>query len=207
MAKSRKRKRAGQSGGAGFKPAAPRKSSATARTTLAVLIMAVVAGTGWWIWDLTRAESAFAEYAAAGEGELSGIVEEPDLGRDHLAPGEGHGYGTPFPTSGPHAPVPTPPGFYDERQPAIGLVHALEHGNIVIYYDRPGAEARALVERWTGLFGGTWDGVLATPAAALGERVVLTAWRRRLELERFDPEIAAAFIERFRGRGPENPVR
>jgi hypothetical protein len=89
----------------------------------------------------------------------------------------------------------------------IGLVHALEHGHIVIYYDRPGDAALDLIERWTGLYGGLWDGVVAAPDRSLGERIVLTAWRKRLDLEAFDPEIAAAFIDKYRGRGPENPVR
>ena len=43
--------------------------------------------------------------------------------------------------------------------------------------------------------------------AGLGQSVVLTAWAKRLDLDRFDPAPAAAFIDGYRGRGPENPVR
>jgi hypothetical protein len=49
--------------------------------------------------------------------------------------------------------------------------------------------------------------VIATRSSGLGKAVVLTAWRRILRLDEFDPPAAAAFIDQFRGRGPENPVR
>ena len=40
-----------------------------------------------------------------------------------------------------------------------------------------------------------------------GEAIVLTAWTKRLRLDPFDPAAAAAFIDAYRGRGPEHPVR
>ena len=60
---------------------------------------------------------------------------------------------------------------------------------------------------WTALYGGHWDGVVATPSSGLGKAVVLTASRKILRLDEFDPAAAAAFIDRFRGRGPEKPMR
>jgi hypothetical protein len=35
----------------------------------------------------------------------------------------------------------------------------------------------------------------------------LTAWTKKLSLVQFDEAAAAAFIDAFRGRGLENPVR
>ncbi len=52
-----------------------------------------------------------------------------------------------------------------------------------------------------------WAGIVVTPKSGLGETVVLTAWTRVLRLKPFEPEAAAAFIDAFRGRGPERPVR
>ena len=66
---------------------------------------------------------------------------------------------------------------------------------------------RATLEPWTGLFRGQWSGLVAMPRAGLGPAVMLTAWRRSLTLKEFDAAAAAAFIDRFRGRGPEHPVR
>jgi hypothetical protein len=41
----------------------------------------------------------------------------------------------------------------------------------------------------------------------IGQQIILTAWTKELRLEEFDAAAAAAFIDRFRGRGPEHPVR
>ncbi|MCG8458808.1 MAG: ABC transporter permease, partial [Holophagales bacterium] len=60
------------------------------------------------------------------------------------------------------------------------LVHALEHGSVVIYYDQPGPEALATLKDWAGLYTGTWDGVVLTPMDGLGEEVVLNAWTKTL---------------------------
>ena len=40
-----------------------------------------------------------------------------------------------------------------------------------------------------------------------GNAVLLNAWTKSLKLEPFDPVTAAGFIDTYRGRGPENPVR
>ena len=99
------------------------------------------------------------------------------------------------------------PGFYDVPQPPNQLVHAVEHGHIAIYYERPGAAALETIRSWTELYDGHWDGIVATPMPGLGKKVVLTAWTKRLSLKKFDAPAAAAFIDEYRGRGPENPVR
>ncbi len=141
------------------------------------------------------------------QAALARVETTPDRGNAHLAPGQGHVYDERFPTSGIHDRVPVNPGFYRNSQPATKLVHNLEHGHIVIYYESPGAEAMQLLKDWTSLYGGHWDGVIATPSSALGKTVVLTAWRKILRLDEFDPAAAGAFIGQFRGRGPEKPVR
>jgi hypothetical protein len=128
------------------------------------------------------------------------IQREDSLGREHIdGPVD---YGTQFPTSGPHAARPTPPGFYDKPQSREALVHALEHGNIVIYYDTPGKAGLKAIRNWTEQYRGALDGVVAVPHEGLGEGIVLTAWQRRLELAKLDAR-ATFFIDTFRGRGPE----
>jgi hypothetical protein len=132
------------------------------------------------------------------------IQREESLGRQHV---EGEvPYGTEYPTSGPHNPSPIPPGFYNDELPAERLVHSMEHGNIIIYYDEPSDAAMKLIRGWTDQFGGVWDGVIAVHKEGLGERIVMTAWQHRLELDKMDAR-AAFFLDGFRGRGPENRVR
>jgi hypothetical protein len=130
--------------------------------------------------------------------------------RTHIPPNAFYDYGTPFPTSGPHSPRWTETGFYSEPQRPTELVHALEHGNIVIYYDRPGPRALGQLRRWAETYQGQWNGVVVVPSPGLRERIVLTAWEKRLLLDRFDEAdeaAAAAFLDAFRGRGPEGAMR
>ena len=133
-----------------------------------------------------------------------GIQKEPSKGRDHVK--DKVDYGTQYPTSGPHYPYPTAPGFYKKIQPLEKLVDSLEHGNIVIYFDEPRKSDIEKIRSWVDRYTGDFDGVIAVPSKGLGKKLVLTAWRHRLELPQLDAR-AAFFIDAFRGRGPERPVR
>jgi hypothetical protein len=174
--------------------------------TAAVVIAVIIVVAGFW-WMSSSAKKEFLALAMQGEAALAGVRREPSLGRTHLRLGETQTYTSRFPLSGPHHPVPTEPGFYDFTQPPIQLVHALEHGHIVIYYDEPGADALETLKQWADLYGGPWDGIVLTKMPRLGERIELTAWTRQLGLRTFDAATAAAFIDAYRGRGPEHPVR
>jgi len=138
--------------------------------------------------------------------EVEIIPAGPDA-HQHLAEGQTRDYGTPFPTSGPHSPHWTKAGFYTQVQPPVELVHALEHGNVVIYYDTPSHTVTTRLQHWAQTYPGQWDGVIVTPSPGLGAGIVLTAWERRLILPSYDKAKVSAFIDAFRGRGPEHPVR
>ncbi len=172
----------------------------------AILIVALLGGGAYWYFG-NQAEGRFQELAAQGQTSLGQVQTMPDRGRRHLEPGAPFAYAERFPTSGPHDPAPTAPGVYSEPQPRTKLVHALEHGNIVIYRDSPGADADALLEEWASLYNGYWSGIVLVPEEGLGEEVVMTAWTKQLRLSTFNETAAAAFIDAYRGRGPENPVR
>ncbi len=210
MPKSRKRKKTAgttkprdiQWGGSGTK-----KTRVFDRIVLPIIAVVVVVGGGLFWWQSSAAKRAFAELAEGGEAILDQVQSSRSDGRRHLDPGERHFYASRYPTSGPHEPVWTRPGFYESAQPPTRLVHALEHGNIVIYYDRPGPEVEATLRDWADLFTGQWDGVVVSKDSGLGEGLVLTAWTKRLDMDSFDAPAAAAFVDAYRGRGPENPVR
>lgn len=172
----------------------------------AIVILALLAGGAYWYFG-NQAEARFQELAVEGESALDQVRTLPDRGRRHLEPNAPYAYRDRFPTSGPHDPAPTAPGVYAQPQPDTKLVHALEHGNIVIYRDAPGDEADALLESWAGLYSGDWSGVVVVPESGLGEELVLSAWTKQLRLSTFDEATAAAFIDAYRGRGPEHPVR
>ncbi len=171
---------------------------------ITAVLLAVIGG----LWWRNRPESvAFEPNTTIGEAALGSVQSFPSQGQTHVQPGQPVNYDSDFPTSGPHDPEPTLPGVYTEPQPLEKLVHSLEHGNIVIYYDQPGEAALDTFKAWADQFPGLWDGLVVVPREGLGEEVVLTAWTKKLVLPEFQPEAAAAFIDAYRGRGPENPVR
>lgn len=172
----------------------------------AVLAVAIVGGVAFWL-NQTRATGAFEELAAAGAGALDRVQVFPSAGNDHLPVGQRITYPSQFPTSGAHDLRPLRAGFYEEPQWPERLVHSQEHGHIVIYYDELDPADRELIKNWTGLYTGLWDGVIAAPMPGIGRRVVLVTWNRLLRLRKFDAEAAAAFIDAYRGRGPEQRVR
>jgi hypothetical protein len=172
----------------------------------AIGIVLVAAGI-WFVARFDASESAFLNLAEAGRPALGTPPLYPDFGNSHLQPLQRTNYRTQFPLSGPHADTWTMPGFYDSPEAPEMLVHALEHGNIVIYYDAPSEAAMRSLKDWAALYRSMWSGIVVTPMPGLGQAVVLTAWRRMLRLDTFDAALAAAFIDAYRGRGPENPVR
>lgn len=177
----------------------------------AVLIagLAVVA-LAWagWAWRQGRqAGDGFQVLVAQGQPALAKVETGTDVGRGHVNPGQAVGYPGRPATSGQHWPSWVDAGFYTEERPAESLVHSLEHGNLVIYYEQPGTEALDTLKGWAERFRGQWDGVVVVPYKGLGQAVLLTAWNKSLRQERFDRAGAAAFVDAFRGRGPENPVR
>ncbi len=184
-----------------------RSTTRTERVWVPIAIVVFLVAVGVFVWWTTFREDPFETLADAGGGALLRVVTEADAGREHLQPGQTHTYPVRYPTSGLHAPNLVNPGVYDTPQEPTRLVHSLEHGHIVIYVGRPREGDMATLAEWADRFDGRWDGVIVTPDPGLGRRIVMTAWRRRLELNDFDAAAVAAFIDAYRGRGPENPVR
>ncbi len=208
MPKSKQRKRTRQGASKQMKWGGT-PTRATTKLNYALLAAAVilVGGGGIFLWQTVVASRSVAALAQQGQAALARVVTDRNDGRGHLAIGQNLRYPSRYPTSGAHSRQWVRPGFYDEPQPATQLVHAAEHGNVVIYYGTPPAEVIDTLEGWASLYGGQWDGVVVTKDPSLTRAVVLTAWRKRLELNPFDAAAAAAFIDAFRGRGPENKVR
>jgi len=209
MSKANRAKRKKNNAGAGQKAADERDTAPMSpykAAFYAVLLSGVIFG-GWSIWQAQSTEAAFLNIANAHKSDLGRVQHMKNLGRGHLTPGQGFTYPDRFPTSGPHAPVWTTPGMYTNFQPDVMLVHALEHGNIVIYYDRIADDDFKVLEEWAGLYSNQWSGIVVMKRPGLGDEVVLTAWTKMLRLKTFDAGPAAAFVDAYRGRGPEHPVR
>ncbi|MFB6303629.1 MAG: DUF3105 domain-containing protein [Haloferacaceae archaeon] len=145
------------------------------------------------------------------ESLLSDVESFPSEGTEHVERGTTVEYDTYPPTSGPHYSGTVEAGFYEETPPMGDIVHTLEHGAVVIYYDPEALtdDARESLRAWANEHTGTWKSVVVVPHAREDPEApyVLTAWRHRLRMDEYDPEVVRAFLAEYLGRGPENPVR
>ena len=142
---------------------------------------------------------------------LQDVQQFPSEGRGHTDPGTQVDYGTDPPTSGTHYGDWADPGFYEETPEAGYLVHSLEHGYVVIYYD-PAAltpEAEASLRAFARNHQDRWAAVIVAPNPNDDPEsaYVYTAWRTMLRTDEYDAEEVRAFIAEYLGRGPEHPVR
>jgi hypothetical protein len=140
---------------------------------------------------------------------LTNVITPADEGREHIWPDHPVEYKTMPPTSGPHFPDPTEPGFYTTR-PAFGyLVHSLEHGSAVIYYDpsKLSPEIEKSLRAFIKANNYPEVGIVAVPDADFKYPFILTAWDKMLKLDKYEPQVIRAFLAEYLGRGPENPIR
>lgn len=148
----------------------------------------------------------------SGDPDLLEDVEQyPSQGNDHVSEGTDVEYDTTPPTSGPHYSTTVGAGFYEETPQLERIVHSLEHGAVVIYYD-PAAldsDARQHLQALANEHTGTWASVIVAPHPEENPEsaYVLTAWEHMLKLDEYDREVVRAFLAEYLGRGPENPVR
>ena len=142
---------------------------------------------------------------------LQDVQQYPSEGTQHVPPDTDVEYNTTPPTSGPHYGGTVSAGFYTQVQPAGDLVHTLEHGAVVIYYDEDALspEAEQSLREWASAHTGTWQSVVVVPNPydEVDSPYVLTAWRHSLRMSEYDAEAVQAFLAEYLGRGPENPVR
>lgn len=147
-----------------------------------------------------------------GDPELLKNVQSfPSEGTEHVSEGTQLAYNTNPPTSGRHYGRETPAGFYVEPRPAGNLVHSLEHGAVVIYYDltKLTDEIRESLTRFVQAHRDPWASVIVVPTSDPNPEApfILTAWTKMLKLDRYDIPTIRAFLAEYLGRGPENPVR
>lgn len=107
------------------------------------------------------------------------------------------------PTGGIHRSTWQNCGIYETPQDTAQIVHSLEHGAVWLAY-RPSLP----VDQVTALEALVSEQaeVILSPYPGLSDDVVMTAWGKQLVIESLPDERITAFIERFRGNGPEDAV-
>jgi hypothetical protein len=137
--------------------------------------------------------------------------------QSHIEKGASHPtYNSTPPTSGPHwnigGEAPVPWGIYKEQIPDEAQIHNLEHGGIMIQYNcRDCPDLQQQIEdfytRWwpehrIPMFPGS-SKIVVAPYYTMSSRIALTAWGRMETMDTWDEQKAAAFIEAWRNKAPE----
>jgi hypothetical protein len=109
------------------------------------------------------------------------------------------------PTSGKHYQSPPPLMIYDEPVPQWILLHALEHGNVLVQYgskvsaaDKAALRVAVLKHR---------SRTLMAPYPKLGKRVVYTAWQRMLSCQGFQEDALTGAQAKWSGMNGVAPER
>lgn len=119
-------------------------------------------------------------------------------------------YNSDPPTSGPHYSEEAQAGFYDTNNytyPAAYLVHNLEHGYVIFWYNcdllnEAGCtdlktQIQSVMDELRGAK------LIAYPWPSLDVPLAMTSWGRLQEFESFDAETAKAFYRANLNRAPE----
>ena len=135
----------------------------------------------------------------------------PVMASPHIAAGTDPGtYSSNPPTSGPHYEGEADPGFYDSNDfvyPAGYLVHNLEHGYVILWYncdllDEPAcADLKTQIKTVMDDLGGRK--LIAYPWPSLEVPFVMTSWGRIERFEAFDAGRAKAFVRANLNHAPE----
>jgi len=139
---------------------------------------------------------------------------QPDDGQTHIedgiscrtpdAPCGADPYSSLPATSGPHWNTPAAWGAYSTPQNESQLIHNLEHGGVVIWYDAEALDAAQVTELTSYVEGQVASGIsgrfkfIVSPWAGsepLGGPVAVTSWRHILTLDAFDMSAIRAFAD------------
>ncbi len=143
---------------------------------------------------------------------LDDVEQFDSNGREHVSSGTALDYPREPPLSGDHYGSGfTQAGFFEERPDFGNIVHSLEHGAVVIYYDPDALSdtAEEDLRGWAQEYTDNFASVIVAPHPADDPPAayVLTAWQHRLQLSEYDRPAVKAFLGEYLGRGPERPVR
>lgn len=112
--------------------------------------------------------------------------------------GDGIPYTTDPPTHGPHTTYITKWGVYKDPVPKAVLVHNMEDGGVIVWYN-PSLLSPEGLKLLTDIVQGYPQHVVLTPYPPLATPVVLTAWERILRLSAIDAGKVMDFINAYQG--------
>jgi len=147
------------------------------------------------------------QFARPAAGEVVPIMADTS----HIEPDSDPGaYNSDPPTSGPHYAQEASAGFFDTNiytYPAGYLVHNLEHGYVIFWYncnlldETACSDLKSKIRSVMDELGGVK--VIAYPWDSIDVPLVMTSWGHLQRFEEFDADQAKAFYHANLNRSPE----
>ena len=150
----------------------------------------------------------------AGSGSVD-IFDRPELelydnehtteAQMHLVGGQSADYTVIPPYGEEHSPIPLSCGAYGATPQFEMVVHAMEHGAVVLWYapDQLGAEDIDALTAITARHFEDSDYVIQAPYGGLDTPIMLVAWGVRLPLNDVDEPAIEQFFDEFHNKAPE----
>lgn len=167
-----------------------RRLAATAAGLLAAALVLAACG-GGGIHDDPRLQQFDDEFTTAGQA--------------HYPAGSEVTYATTPPYGGAHWTIPLRCGIYEQEQRFEPMVHTMEHGAIVLYYQPLAVDADTVGAMRVAASQLLSEGrrMILTPSTRIGVPVAMASWGRLMLMDDFEEDTLRAFLDAFEGDAPE----
>jgi len=135
-------------------------------------------------------------------------LSKPLLGKEvkvsggHVPNGTQVPYNTNPPTGGQHYDKTTPSGIYDKMLADGNLVHSLEHGAVILWYN-PKKLSPDQLNSLKSVYGQTTGKGIMTPREGLDAPIALSSWGRLIKLNKIEDAKIKSFFATNSDRAPE----
>ncbi len=138
---------------------------------------------------------------STGSAACDNLQVMADEGREHLKPGETPPpYKSVPPTSGTHNLEPYPAGVYDKNADITRLLHSLEHGYVILYYNNiPPEEVQQLIR----IQQSDPYKLIVAEYPNMPQKIAIAAWDHLQNCSGVNEQVIRSFIAQFRDHGPE----
>jgi hypothetical protein len=166
----------------------------TSRILWGALAALVLAGLGYLGWQALKPRPGVSV-------SIMSATRHIEIGEQHET------YNSDPPTSGTHYVQPAQAGFYDQALPDEQLVHNLEHGYVIFWYNCAKLDEAACNDLKANIKSVIRDvnniKIIASPRDSIDVPVMITSWGRLQRMETFDVAQALAFYKTNLNRSPE----
>jgi hypothetical protein len=138
---------------------------------------------------------------STGTANCGNLQIMEDEGRGHLNAGDPTPvYKSNPPTSGTHNQVWSQAGIYGDNVDITQLVHSLEHGYIILFYN---GLSPAEISQLENIQRGDSFKMIVAPYPNMPSKVALAAWARLQTCDGVNEQAIRSFTAQFRNQGPE----